>query len=48
MMKLKFKFEQDIVMNPKSEMSYLYLSRIFYNFKEKVLEEQNLHTVILT
>ena len=28
-------------------MSYLYLSRIFNNFKEKVLEEQNLHTVIL-
>ena len=43
----KFKFEQDIVFNPKSEMSYLYLSRIFNNFKEKVLEEQNLHTVIL-
>ena len=43
----KFKFEQDIVFNPKSEMSYLYLSRIFNNFKEKALEEQNLHTVIL-
>ena len=43
----KFKFEQDIVFNPKSEMSYLYLARIFNNFKEKVLEEQNLHTVIL-
>jgi len=43
----KFKFEQDIVFNPKSEMSYLYLSRIFNNFKEKVLEEQNLNTVIL-
>ena len=25
----KFKFEQDIVFNPKSEMSYLYLSKIF-------------------
>ena len=43
----KFKFEQDIVFNPKSEMSYLYLSRIFNNFKEKALEEQNLQTVIL-
>jgi len=43
----KFKFEQDIVFNPKSEMSYLYLSRIFNNFKEKDLEEQNLYTVIL-
>ena len=25
----KFKFEQDIVFNPKSETSYLYLSKIF-------------------
>ena len=24
----KFKFEQDLVINPKSEMSYLYLSKI--------------------
>ena len=24
----KFKFEQDIVYNPKNEMSYLYLSKI--------------------
>ncbi len=43
----KFKFEQDLIFDPKSEMSYLYLSRIFNNFKEKVLEEQNLKTVIL-
>tara|TARA_Y100000591_G_scaffold279120_1_gene257514 strand:- start:1412 stop:1834 length:423 start_codon:yes stop_codon:yes gene_type:complete len=43
----KFKFEQDIVFNPKNEMSYLYLSRIFNNSEEKVLEEQNLQTVIL-
>ena len=43
----KFKFEQDIVFNPKSEMSYLYLSRIFKNLKKKDLEEQNLNTVIL-
>ena len=42
----KFKFEQDIVVNPKSEMSYLYLSKIFKNLKKK-LEEQNLLTVIL-
>ena len=27
-------------------MSYLYLSKIFNNLKEKVLEEQNLKTVI--
>mgnify|MGYP000705782583 CR=1 FL=1 len=26
----KFKFEQDIVFNPKSELSYLYLSKIFF------------------
>tara|TARA_B100000609_G_C17059198_1_gene353135 strand:- start:26 stop:448 length:423 start_codon:yes stop_codon:yes gene_type:complete len=45
--KAKFKFEQDIVFNPKSEMSYLYLSKIFKNLKNKDLEEQNLKTVIL-
>ena len=45
--KAKFKFEQDIVINPKNEMSYLYLSRIFKNLDKKKLEEQNLNTVIL-
>tara|TARA_B100000886_G_scaffold126373_1_gene85199 strand:- start:19858 stop:20277 length:420 start_codon:yes stop_codon:yes gene_type:complete len=43
----KFKFEQDIVLNPKSEMSYLYLSKIFQNLDNKDLQEQNLNTVIL-
>ena len=43
----KFKFEQDIVFNPKSEMSYLYLSKIFNNLDQRDLEEQNLNTVIL-
>ena len=43
----KFKFEQDIVFNPKNEMSYLYLSKIFKNFDKKDLQEQNLNTVIL-
>ena len=43
----KFKFEQDIVFNPKSELSYLYLSKIFNNLEKKDLEEQNLNTVIL-
>ncbi len=43
----KFKFEQDIVFNPKSEMSYLYLSKIFKNFDKRDLEEKNLKTVIL-
>ena len=43
----KFKFEQDLVINPKSEMSYLYLSKIFKELNKKNLEEQNLNTVIL-
>ena len=43
----KFKFEQDLVFNPKSESSYLYLSKIFNKQDKKVLEEQNLNAVIL-
>jgi Tfp pilus assembly protein PilF len=43
----KFKFEQDILFNPKSELSYLYLSKIFNKQDKKKLEEQNLNTVIL-
>ena len=43
----KFKFEQEIVLNPKSELSYLYLSKIFKNLDKKDLQEQNLNTVIL-
>jgi len=43
----KFKFEQDLVFNPKSEKSYLYLSKIFNIQKKKDLEEKNLNTVIL-
>ena len=43
----RFKFEQDIVFNPKSEMSYLYLAKIFKNLDKKKLAEQNLNTVIL-
>ena len=43
----KFKFEQDIVFNPKSEKSYLYLSKIFESLNKKDLQEQNLNTVIL-
>mgnify|MGYP006108739337 FL=1 len=45
--KAKFKFEQDIVINPKSEKSYLYLSKIFNTQKKTKLEEANLNTVIL-
>jgi len=43
----KFKFEQDLVYNPKSELSYLYLSKIFNKQDRKNLEEQNLNTVVL-
>ena len=43
----KFKFEQDIVFNPKSEISYLYLSKIFSKQDKKNLEEKNLNTVVL-
>ena len=45
--KAKFKFEQDIVFNPKSEKSYLYLSKIFNSQEKEELEEKNLNTVIL-
>ena len=43
----KFKFEQDIVLNPKNELSYLFLSKIFNIKKNNSQEEQNLNTVIL-
>ena len=43
----KFKFEQDIVFNPKRELSYLYLSKIFNKQEKRNLEEQNLNTVML-
>ncbi len=43
----KFKFEQDIVFNPKSETSYLYLSKIYKFKKNDNQEEKNLNTVIL-
>ena len=45
--KAKFKFEQDIVFNPKNEKSYLYLSKIFNKQEKTELEEKNLNTVIL-
>jgi len=45
--KAKFKFEQDIVLNPKNEKSYLYLSKIFKELNKNELEEKNLNTVIL-
>ena len=45
--KAKFKFEQSLVLNPKNENSYLYLSKIFNVQEKKKLEEQNLKSVIL-
>ncbi len=43
----KFKFEQDIVYNPKNEKSYLYLAKIYKFKKNDNQEENNLNTVIL-
>jgi hypothetical protein len=43
----KFYFEKDIVFNPKSENSYLYLAKIFKEEKNDSLEENNLNTVLL-
>ena len=43
----KFYFEKDIVFNPKSENSYLYLAKIFKEEKNINLEENNLNTVLL-
>ena len=43
----KFYFEKDIVFNPKSENSYLYLAKIFKEEEKDNLEENNLNTVLL-
>ena len=43
----KFFFEKNIVFNPKSENSYLYLAKIFKEEKKNDLEENNLNTVLL-
>jgi tetratricopeptide (TPR) repeat protein len=43
----KFYFEKDIVFNPKSENSYLYLAKIFKEEEDSNLEENNLNTVLL-
>jgi len=43
----KFYFEKDIVFNPKSENSYLYLAKIFKEEENDSLEENNLDTVLL-
>ena len=43
----KFKFEKDIVFNPKNEKSYLYLAKIFKKEENDRLQEKNLNTVFL-
>ena len=43
----KYFFEKDIVFNPKSENSYLYLAKIFKEEEKDDLEENNLNTVLL-
>ena len=43
----KFYFEKDIVFNPKSENSYLYLAKIFKKEDNDSLEENNLNTTLL-
>jgi len=43
----KFLFEKDIVFNPKNEISYLYLAKIFEEKEDEVYEELNLNTVLL-
>mgnify|MGYP001217732250 FL=1 len=45
--KSKFKFEQDIVFNPKNENSYLYLAKIYLEEDNDDLQEINLNTVVL-
>jgi len=43
----KFLFEKDIVFNTKSEMSYLYLAKIFEINENDDNQEKNLDTVLL-
>ena len=45
--KSKIFFEKDIVFNPKSEKSYLYLAKIFNKNNNDEEEEINLNTVLL-
>tara|TARA_B110001454_G_C12613448_1_gene389714 strand:+ start:276 stop:725 length:450 start_codon:yes stop_codon:yes gene_type:complete len=46
-MKSKFFFEKDIAFNPKSEKSYLYLAKIYFEKENEKEEEVNLNNVIL-
>ena len=45
--KSKISFEKDIVFNPKNEMSYLYLSKIFEKDENDIEQEVNLKNVLL-
>ena len=45
--KSKILFERDIVFDPKSEKSYLYLAKIFNNNNNDQEEEVNLNSVLL-
>ena len=45
--KSKIQFEKDIVFNPKSEKSYLYLAKIFDHNKNDEEQEINLNNVLL-
>ena len=45
--KSKIFFEKDIVFNPKSEKSYLYLAKIFNKNSNDEQLESNLNTVLL-
>jgi len=43
----KIFFERDLVFNPKSEKSYLYLAKIFNNKENEEEEEMNLNSTLL-
>ena len=43
----KYKFEKDIVFNPKNEKSYLYLAKIFKSEENEIEEEKNIYTTLL-
>jgi len=45
--KSKIYFERDIVFNPKSEKSYLYLAKIFNKNENDIQEERNLSSVLV-
>ena len=45
--KSKILFEKDIVFDPKSEKSYLYLAKIFYESDNDLEQEINLENVLL-